>query len=119
MDFETILASQRLASRSQSDAEVRHIAALGQKAVTLQATPEWQMYAEHIEALRQGSQNKTLSLKSRLIEGATLPQEEYVELKRQLAALTAAEKAYTACLELVQALAIRGADATKSLTITE
>ena len=118
MDLETVLAHQQRKTNHNPDT-LRHLQQLGVAASTLNASPEWKVYADHLESLKQGFERKRIAHEGKLVGGATLPHDEYVELKRQLAIATASERCFDMALKIVETLITNGEAAAKSLTISE
>jgi len=74
----------------------------------LKADPNWKLYCDHIEPLRQQAEALTKRLEAELLGGMITADYDHYELKRQYAISKTRFETYTQALEIVDSLIGRG-----------
>ena len=74
----------------------------------IKGDPNWKIFCDHIESLRQQAEAMTKRLERELLDGMITADYSHYELKRQLAIFKTRFETYTQCVEIIDVLINRG-----------
>jgi len=99
---------QRHPATSQKSIERSIVNGVAVAMSELKGDPNWKLYCDHIEALKQQAEAQARRLEIELISGPVTADYLHYELKRQLAISKTRFETYTQCMQIVDSLIARG-----------